>query len=118
MNKLDQIISELCPDGVEYKILNTVCDVYDGTHTTPKYTDSGVKFASVENIVDPYSTTKYISEEDFAKYKIKPQIGDVLMTRIGSIGVCYVINCNEPLAYYVSLALLRPHNHVLDSTFF
>lgn len=117
MNKLDQIISELCPDGVEYKILNTVCDVYDGTHTTPKYTDSGVKFASVENIVDPYSTTKYISEEDFAKYKIKPQIGDVLMTRIGSIGVCYVINCNEPLAYYVSLALLRPHNHVLDSTF-
>ena len=52
MNKLDQIISELCPDGVEYKILNTVCDVYDGTHTTPKYTDSGVKFASVENIDD------------------------------------------------------------------
>lgn len=97
--------------------LSDVCKVYDGTHQTPNYTETGVKFASVENIQCPYSTQKHISVEDYQKYKIKPQIGDVLMTRIGSIGVCYVIDRPDDLAYYVSLALLRPDNKVLDSRY-
>ena len=50
MSKLDELLRELCPDGVEYVKLNSVCDIYDGTHSTPNYTESGVKFASVENI--------------------------------------------------------------------
>ena len=117
MTKLEQLIEQLCPGGVEYVKLNTICDIYDGTHQTPKYTESGIKFASVENINNPYGTTKYISVEDFQKYKIKPRINDVLMTRIGSIGVCTVIDSDEPLAYYVSLALLRPNNSIINSKF-
>ena len=94
--------------------LESVAGVYDGTHKTPKYTSSGVKFVSVENINNLYATKKYISEEDYKNYKIKPQIDDVFMTRIGSIGICSVVNSNEPLAYYVSLALLRPnHNYII-----
>lgn len=99
--------------------LGSVCEVYDGTHQTPKYTNSGVPFVSVENIDDLYGTTKYISAEDYAKYKIKPQIGDVFMTRItaGIIGKCAVVDRNDDLAYYVSLALLRPDPSVLDSKY-
>ena len=117
MMKLEQLMQELCPNGVEYKKLNTICGIYDGTHQTPKYVENGVKFASVENINNPYDTKKYISVKDFKKYKIKPQCNDILMTRIGSIGVCTVINRDEPLAYYVSLALLRPDNSILNSKF-
>jgi len=117
MTKLDELVQELCPDGVKYYTLNTVCNVYDGTHKTPKYTDSGIKFASVENIADPYATEKYISISDYEKYKIKPQRNDLLMTRIGSIGVCTVLESDEPLAYYVSLALLRPNNNELNSRY-
>ncbi len=117
MTKLEQLIEELCPNGVEYRTLNTICNVYDGTHQTPQYTDSGIKFASVENIADPYATEKYISVSDYEKYKIKPQRNDLLMTRIGSIGVCTVIESDEPLAYYVSLALLRPDNSILNSRY-
>lgn len=117
MMKLEQLINELCPNGVEYRTLNTICNVYDGTHQTPQYTDSGIKFASVENIADPYATEKYISVSDYEKYKIKPQRNDLLMTRIGSIGVCTVIESDEPLAYYVSLALLRPDNSILNSRY-
>ena len=91
--------------------------IYDGTHQTPDYQESGVKFASVENIKNPYNTNKFINEEAYSKYKIKPQIGDVLMTRIGSIGVCYVIDKSEELAYYVSLALIRPNETVVNSRF-
>ena len=117
MSKLDEMIRELCPDGAEYVKLNSVCDIYDGTHSTPNYTKSGVKFASVENIGNLYATRKYISEKDFEKYKIKPRIGDVMMTRIGSVGVCTVVDRNEALAFYVSLALLRPQLDKVQSRF-
>ena len=114
---LGDMLHKLCPNGVEYVKLNTICSIYDGTHSTPNYTDAGVKFASVENINAPYNTKKYISLEDYQKYKIKPKVDDVLMTRIGSIGVCYVIEDNQPLAYYVSLALLRPSSKKINSKY-
>jgi type I restriction enzyme S subunit len=95
---------------VEWKKLGEVCSVFDGTHQTPKYTESGVKFVSVENIDNLYFTNKYISKMAYSEnYKIKPQKGDVLMTRIGDVGRCAIITKDEPIAFYVSLALLRPN---------
>ena len=58
MSRLEELIRELCPDGVEYKRLNTACGIFDGTHSTPNYKGSGVKFVSVENIANPYATNK------------------------------------------------------------
>ena len=93
----------------EYKVckLKNVSEIYDGTHKTPNYVDYGVKFVSVENISNLLSTTKYISEADFDKYKIKPKYNDVFMTRIGDIGTSSVYKSDAKLAFYVSLALLR-----------
>ena len=54
---------------------------------------------------------------DFIPDKIKPRIGDVMMTRIGSVGVCTVVDRNEALAFYVSLALLRPQLDKVQSRF-
>lgn len=82
--------------------------VYDGTHQTPIYTKSGVKFVSVENINDLYSSGKYISVDDYnSDFKYVPEINDILMTRIGDIGTPALVTKSEPLAYYVSLALLK-----------
>ena len=36
------------------------------------------------------------------------------MTRIGSIGVCSIIDKKEDLAYYVTLALIRPKDTLLS----
>jgi type I restriction enzyme S subunit len=100
---------------VEWKKLGDVCGIFDGTHQTPKYTDSGIKFVSVENINGLYNSNKFISVEDFnANYKTKPQRNDVLMTRIGDVGSCAIVDKDEPLAYYVSLALLRPNSNVIS----
>ncbi|MDY4029400.1 MAG: restriction endonuclease subunit S [Butyrivibrio crossotus] len=97
--------------------LEEVCGVYDGTHSTPQYTDSGIRFVSVENINDLYNSPKYISEEAYSKFKIKPQVGDVFMTRIGTMGKCAIVDREEPLGYYVSLALLRPDKSILSSEY-
>lgn len=96
-------------DAWEQCRLGDVTDIFDGTHQTPKYTESGVKFVSVENI-DTLETEKYISYEAYKKdYSNKQaEIGDVLMTRIGDIGTAKVIETDELMAYYVTLALLKP----------
>ncbi|EMF0506520.1 restriction endonuclease subunit S [Enterococcus hirae] len=98
-------------DDWEQRKLADLAEYYDGTHQTPKYTKSGVPFVSVENINNIKRTDKYISEEDFEnQFKIKPQKDDILMTRItaGVIGDTTIVPDNNPLAYYVSLALIRP----------
>lgn len=97
----------------ETKKLGDIANVYDGTHQTPTYVDQGVKFVSVENIQDIKNTNKYITKEAFENdYKIKPQKGDILMTRItaGIIGATSIVESDDPLGYYVSLALIRVKN--------
>ena len=91
----------------EQRKLGDVVGVYDGTHQTPNYQDHGVMFVSVEDI-QTLTSEKYISEEDYEKnYSVVPEQGDILMTRIGDIGTANIVKSAEPLAYYVSLALLK-----------
>ena len=91
----------------EQRKLNELCNIYDGTHQTPNYKDSGIMFLSVENIKD-LSSNKYISYEDFKKnFKVYPEKNDILMTRIGDIGTTNIVKENSLKAYYVSLALLK-----------
>lgn len=63
MSRIDELIQQLCPDGVETTKLSSICEIYDGTHQTPKYTEHGVRFVSVENIGDLYRSQKFISIE-------------------------------------------------------
>lgn len=117
----DEDVTKKIPDidcsQVKTLRLDEVAQIYDGTHQTPNYKDSGIPFISVENIKDIYGSKKYISEEDFNKYKIKPQINDVFMTRIGSIGDCAILDKQADLAYYVSLALIRPNTDIVISKY-
>jgi type I restriction enzyme S subunit len=94
--------------------------IYDGTHQTPKYESSGIPFVSVENINDIKNSDKYISKEAFEKdFKVKPRKGDIFMTRItaGIIGAAAIVKDDMPVAYYVSLALIRLNKDV-DAGFF
>ena len=97
--------------------LSDIAEIYDGTHQTPEYKTEGIPFISVENINDIYSSSKYISADAYNKYRVKPMTGDVFMTRIGSIGKCAIMTKDEDLAYYVSLALIRPNRNILDSRY-
>ena len=99
--------------------LKDIVKIYDGTHQTPNYIDDGIKFVSVENIGNLEGTNKYISKVDYDKdFKIKPEINDILMTRIGDIGTPAIIDTKENYAYYVSLALLKADQEILFPKFF
>ena len=90
--------------------LGNICDIKDGTHQTPHYVESGIPFYSVETVTnDDFTHVKYISLEEHERltssYKIEN--GDVLMTRIGSIGKGKYVDWNPNASFYVSLALLK-----------
>ncbi|EFN6213765.1 TPA: restriction endonuclease subunit S [Escherichia coli] len=108
------IYLEKLMDGVEveWRTLGEIAVIYDGTHKTPKYTASGVPFVSVQNIKNLYGTNKYISPEDFKTYKNKPRKHDLFMTRIGDVGTCAIVEDDRPLAYYVTLALIRINQQI------
>ena len=102
-------------DDWEQRKFGELVGIYDGVHQTPDYQDSGIMFLSVENIAT-LKSEKYISEEAFERdYKVYPEKGDILMTRIGDVGTTNVVETAEKVAFYVSLALLKPNG--IDSYF-
>lgn len=97
------------PDWEERK-LGEVARIFDGTHQTPKYVEKGVPFYSVEHVTaNQFTKTKYISEKVFEaeNKRVTLEKGDILMTRIGSIGVARLIDWDVRASFYVSLALLK-----------
>ncbi len=97
-------------EGWEVKKLGDIAEVRDGTHQTPKYVEAGIPFYSVETVTNnSFDNTKFISEEEhkILTKSFKIEKGDILMTRIGSIGDCKVIDWEVNASFYVSLALLK-----------
>jgi len=97
-------------EGWEVKQLGEIAEVRDGTHQTPRYVDYGIPFYSVESVTNNnFTNTKYISEEEhnFLTKSFTIEKGDILMTRIGSIGDCKLIDWDVNASFYVSLALLK-----------
>lgn len=89
--------------------------INDGTHYTPSYVQNGVPFYSVENVTaNDFINVKNISLEEHNRLikRCKPERGDILMTRIGSLGKTRIIDWDVDASIYVSLALIKPSNTI------
>jgi len=99
------------PVDWEVRTLREVCrQIVDGTHFTPTYTREGVPFYSVENVTaNDFKHVKFISIKDheLQNKRCNPERGDILMTRIGSLGDTRFIDWDVKASIYVSLALLK-----------
>lgn len=103
------------PENWEWVRLVDICElITDGTHQTPKYTETGRTFLSAQN-VKPFrfmpENHRFISEAHYQGYikNRKPERGDILLTRVGAgIGEAATIDQDIDFAIYVSLGLIRP----------
>jgi type I restriction enzyme S subunit len=97
--------------------------VTDGTHFTPKYQESGVKFLSVKNVRPFYfreEHVKYISEEEHKELIVRcnPQKDDILYTKVGATyGYAAKINMEYEFSIFVSLCLIKPILEYFSSDF-
>ncbi|MCY7065245.1 restriction endonuclease subunit S [Streptococcus oralis] len=68
--------------------------VFDGTHDTPKVTETGYKLVTSKNILSntlDLNSAYYISEEDFANINKRSKVKqyDILFSMIGTVGSLY-----------------------------
>ncbi len=112
------------PDGWCWVTINNLASkVTDGTHKTPQYVEDGIPFISVNNIsfngVINFLKTKFISlEEHNDLYKrCNPEKGDVLLTKVGTIGLTAVVSTDTVFSLFVNTALIKPINEIVDSNF-
>jgi type I restriction enzyme S subunit len=94
--------------------------IVDGTHHTPTYLDEGVAFLSVKDINHgqlSFSKCKFISLEEHERLILRcnPKLGDLLVTKSGTIGRTAVVRSSRPFSLFVSVALLQPVQRVVDA---
>lgn len=107
------------PQGWEWKSLGEICFITDGTHKTPNYIETGIPFLSVKNISKGFfdlSDVKYISLEEHNKLikRAKPEFGDILICRIGTLGKAIKISLEFEFSIFVSLGLLKPKVKIIS----
>ena len=101
MSRLEELIRELCPDGVEYKMLGDIGKVSmcKRIMKTDTNTIGGVPFFKIGTFGK--KPDAYISQEKYEEYRNKfpfPNKGDILISAAGTIGRTVVYD-GEP-AYY------------------
>ncbi len=118
----DEIPFEI-PDGWAWCRLGSILEkLTDGTHSTPKYTDSGVPFISVKDVssgVLSFDSAKHISESEHRElYKrCDPKRGDILLTKVGTTGIPVIVDTDEEFSLFVSVAQLRFSHSLLDENY-
>ena len=93
--------------GWEVKRLEDVCEATSSKRIfADEYTTSGIPFYRGKEITEkskdmPLSIELYISEERYNELKKIgiPQIGDILITAVGTIGNIWVVNDNTPFYF-------------------
>ena len=104
--------------------LGDVCaSIYDGDHSAPPKSKSGIPFITISNInagdgfID-FSNTAFVPEEYCKSLKVerKPKRGDVLYSVVGSFGIPSLIKSDEKFVFQRHIAILRPSERI-DSTY-
>ncbi|WP_318617141.1 restriction endonuclease subunit S [Sporosarcina sp. YIM B06819] len=116
-------MTELGEIPVEWKIetLDSVLDVRDGTHDSPKYINSGIPFLTSKNLRNgklDLTEVNYISEKDHRHFSSRSFVenGDILFGMIGTVGNPVIVN----LPFEVSIknvALLKFASSNLNNKF-
>ena len=102
--------------------MNTIAKVTDGAHHTPNYTPTGVPFLRVtdlknKNIFD--GNIKYIHQSEHIELlkRCKPEKGDILYSKNGTIGITRLIDWEEEFSIFVSLALIKRLSEQISSEY-
>ena len=101
----DPVVNE---KGWEVMSLGDICEITSSKRVfANEYVDMGVPFYRSKEVIEkskqlPISVELYISESHYDKIKSSfgvPQIGDILVTAVGTIGKIWVVDTNEPFYF-------------------
>jgi type I restriction enzyme, S subunit len=87
--------------------------IKDGVHQTPRYVQDGVPFITAKDIVDNqivFGKCSFISnaEHELLSSKVRPEQGDILLTKVGSVGNVALVRDDTRFSIFVQVALIKP----------
>lgn len=103
--------------------LQNVCSlITDGTHQPPMFAREGIPFLFVRNIAGneiTYETEKFVDRPTYEQLiKRTPiEIGDLLISAVGSFGHPAVIRSDRPFCFQRHIAYLKPKRDMIDSVY-
>ncbi|MBK7377543.1 MAG: restriction endonuclease subunit S [Ignavibacteriales bacterium] len=111
------ILNSSLPTGWKWVKLGEVCiKIGDVDHKMPKPVENGkYPYLSTKDFTDDlkidFKKAKLISEEDFnlLSKKIKPQKGDIIFPRYGTIGKNVLVDCDKEFLVSYSCAVIKPN---------
>ena len=118
----DEIPFELPPGWEWCRIQDLSREVTDGVHQTPTYVPQGVPFLSIKDISSgflDFSATRFVTSEAHLEMikRCRPERGDILLCRIGTLGRAVVVDTDREFSLFVSVGLIKMTGD-MDSTFF
>ncbi|MBE6109214.1 MAG: restriction endonuclease subunit S [Erysipelotrichaceae bacterium] len=103
--------------------MSDICSIItDGTHQPPKFRDAGIPFIFVSNITGDkvtYDAEKFIDQDTYDELiKRTPiEIGDVLLSTVGSYGHPAVVKSDKKFLFQRHIAYLKPRREIIDSDY-
>lgn len=109
-------------DWSVHRLGNVTTKITDGEHQTPMRSKTGVLLLSARNVTNGrllLEDVDYVPNEEFERIakRILPQKGDVLISCSGSIGRVCAVPSGLKFAMVRSVALVRPDETKLDTSF-
>lgn len=100
------------PDGWNVSNIKDNVDVRDGTHASPKASDSGYHLVTSKNITSGYLDRRscyYISDADYHDVNKRSRVscGDILISMIGTVGALYFVAENNVDYAIKNIGLIR-----------
>lgn len=124
MNKICDLIKELCPKGVEYKNIKELClENFWVMPSTPIYQNEGIPYITSKNIrngVVMFDDVKYITEDDYKFISNNRPIteNDFLISMIGTIGEVGIVRKEDLPFYGQNMYLLRLNTNLINIKYF
>ena len=110
-------------DWENEKLQNICYQIADIDHKMPKAKEDGVAFISAKDLDNDgnihFENCKKISEEDFKRLsrKISPKEGDIIYSRIGTIGRASIVKVDFPFLASYSCCTIKPNTTVIENKF-
>ena len=100
---------------IEIKKLRDVATIFDSLHQTPKYNNNAehkiIRVVDIKEGPLPLDNALCVEYDTFKQYTRKhtPQKGDIIISRVGSYGICSYVNTDQNFCLGQNLALIHPH---------
>jgi type I restriction enzyme S subunit len=112
------------PEGWEWTTFQKVCiKIGDIDHKMPKQLEIGYPYVSTKDFTNDlkisFENAKYISEEDYLNLsrKIKPEKGDIIFPRYGTIGKNILVDFDKKFLVSYSCAVIKPNHDIVLSKY-